>query len=304
MKNLILTISSLLVAVSSFGQAISTRNLDTNFFKTQTNVAPYNITWNTNAGSGASNYIETIVRSNSSPQLWTNDNGTYTLVQTNNALFQNGYQIGLSGSPPWPFFNVYEQFNYPGAVGPSIGRGGNVIGQTNVTARLSVTSDGVIWNSDLSFTATDDGNNGIAQAVVLLPHGGPAVTLFSTNNVLGSSGLFVSTNTAVRDDGTLKLNNIEYVMPATNGAAGQALVTDGNTPQQLSWATLSAGAGALWFTNATLGKITNLNNGDVLASGNLVVRQMLDVTNRSSLQGATVVGTNIMYDTNWFQVAT
>src|SRR5438128_2456861 len=199
-----------------------------------------NITATTNSG---------LVTVSTSPH-WTNNNGLYSLVQTNDSAFHYDIGIGPDALNNPGSFTVAWYLNYPGLVGPYFSSEGSMIGGTNITHSLYVYTDGVTQNQSAEIDVIDYGNDKYSQRIMLSPPGGPVVSLSSTNAV-GKSGFFIDSNTAIRDNGTLRLNNVEYVTPATNYLPGQVWTGNGATPNQISFTPQTFDKGSVRFpTNA------------------------------------------------------
>lgn len=78
------------------------------------------------------------------------------------------------------------------------------------------------------------------------------------------------------------------VLPTTTGTAGQALVTDGNNPQQLSWATVSGTPSVVAAVNRT-GQTASIGTANIVASalaGVYRISYYMKITTAGSTSGS------------------
>lgn len=284
MKTL-LAVFILLVVTSVFGANIPYTALNTNQFFTNNNYVSIRVdtnsiltnatglTVNTNVNSTVYNLTTNLIQNTSSPQVWTND-GTF---------------IYPSGTGP----------NHPDGSAPSpplvIRKDGSVFYGTNVAQdvnesdftkkfpfySVSMTSsnepsfvqivNGVIDSENYLFEAyrqtdingdkdtsyihdfwTVSFTNGTLHEVdVRLDLAGPQFTMLKNG-----TDVF-----AVDTDGNARaIRAVQYSWPSTNAAPGQFLTSDGGSPQQLYWSTVTAGAGGVVTNFATTNTDTGLTN--------------------------------------------
>jgi hypothetical protein len=161
-------------------------------------------------------------------------------------------------------------------VGPDVAQDTALIDPTTIYFPYSITF--IDSNSPSRFqsymAAQDNENTGYYSAYSLFGHAlpnNPNVSLnlsvrgtnnsaglsFNVNPGVSASSLTYAKNSStkwqVNDVGDMTyIKGVGYFWPLTNALSGQALVSDGNTPQQLSWVTLAVG-GELWTNDTVLG---------------------------------------------------
>lgn len=284
-----------MLPVLAFGQSVSFKSFNTNDMSTNLAfplpVGQWPINLRTNPGSTVYNAITSIVNSSTSPQVWTNTpdgkfiypvgqpivDTTGTLpgpqisINTNTGSIFVGKNIaqdvpmGLTTIRRWHMMSMTDsnepsRFSIEGLVVDNEGYG--LISDFQATGKGDKDAP---WSELVMDAQGTNSQNYDSFNVLLDPTGaaiGPSEIRFNTTNGTAKATKFLvdkAGNTSIR--GNLQMiNDTLYTWPATNGSASQALVTDGNTPQQLSWATVG-GAQDLWRTNTVDGGIwwSNVN---------------------------------------------
>jgi len=148
-----------------------------------------------------------------------------------------------------------------------------------------------VWPGNPVFAIAADGTYG--QGGMIDPNsdngGAPFHFSSSTNNLITTGSLFDiargNTNKwSLKGNGDLYWGNsatVGWRPPTTNGTAGQALLTDGGTPQQLYYGTVGTGSG-----NGTVSNAAALTSGQfVIGQGAGGVATTLDANVLTNLNG-------------------